>query len=56
MKRESSERAKVQIRLKQLQAVLSDQRDKVASLQDYRERAKVLTGEIQRLEICAGIV
>jgi len=53
LKRESAERAKVQIRLKQLQAVLAEQREKVASLQDYRDQAKHYTAEIHRLEICA---
>ena len=56
MKRESAERAKVQIRLKQLQAVLAEQREKVASLQDYRDQAKHYTAEIHRLEVCAGNV
>ena len=56
MKRERAERTKIQIRLQQLQAVLADQRDKVASLQDYRMQSKDYTAEIQRLEICAGIV
>ena len=56
MKRERAERTKIQIKLQKLQAVLADQRDKVASLQDYRMQSKDYTAEIQRLEICAGIV
>merc|ERR1712147_16882 len=35
------------------QAVLADQKDKVASLDDFRMQAKDYTAEIHRLEECA---
>ena len=56
LKRESGERAKVQIRLKQVQAVLAEQRVKVESLDDYTKKAKEYKTEIKRLQKCAGIV
>merc|ERR1719476_125221 len=54
LERESSEGKKVQIKLQELQILLTDERAKVDSLNNYTVKAKEYTAEIKRLNDCAG--
>ena len=56
LERESAEGKKVQIKLEELQILLTDQRAKVDSLNDYTVKAKKYTFEIKELNECAGTV
>ena len=56
LERESAEGKKVQIKLEELQILLTDQRAKVDSLNDYTVKAKEYTAEIKKLNECAGTV
>ena len=56
LERESAEGKKVQIKLEELQILLTDQRAKVDSLNDYTVKAKKYTAEIKELHKCAGTV
>ena len=56
LERESAEGKKVQIKLEELQILLTDQRAKVDSLNDYTVKAKKYTAEIKELNECAGTV
>ena len=54
MERESTEGKKVLIKLQELQILLTDQRAKVDSLNNYTVKAKEYTAEIKKLNECAG--
>ena len=56
LERESAEGKKVQIKLEELQILLTDQRAKVDSLNNYTVKAKEYTAEIKKLSECAGTV
>ena len=56
LERESAEGKKVQIKLEELQILLTDQRAKVDSLNNYTVKAKEYTAEIKKLNECAGTV
>merc|ERR1711990_131637 len=54
LERESAEGKKVQIKLKELQILLTDQRAKVDSLNNYTVKSKEYTAEIKKLNECAA--
>ena len=54
LERESTEGKKVLIKLQELQILLTDQRAKVDSLNNYTVKAKEYTAEIKKLNECAG--
>ena len=56
LERQSSEGKKVQIKLQELQIILTEQRAKVDSLNNYTVKAKEYTAEIKKLNECAGTV